>query len=158
MYDGRWVLCVAPFAGAIGCGYGASDLAKAKPTPLEAVAAHNRVAEGATVVAATDAQSDAASETLPEEAYQPPFPERSDPFQAPKQTSRTARRTKGEASESVELLGFADLGEPSAVLAIGGEVKLVAQGQTVSGVEVLKIAPPRAVLKRGRTRWTSSIE
>ena len=55
-------------------------------------------------------------------------------------------------------MGFADLDEPRAVLTINGEVKALRSGEEALGVQVISIEPPRAVLQRGRSRWTVSIE
>ena len=90
-------------------------------------------------------------------AWRPPFPNRADLFQPPRYTGRVVR-TDDEGSESVVLMGFADLGTPMAVLAIDGVVTPLAEQGEDSGVEVISIAPPRCVLQRGRTRWTASIE
>src|SRR5690349_2471710 len=50
--------------------------------------------------------------------FKPPFPERTDLFEAPKRAS-TVRRDD-EHGQTVELKGFVNAGEPSAVLSIDG--------------------------------------
>lgn len=56
------------------------------------------------------------------------------------------------------MLGFAKLDQPRVVLAIDDVVTPLAGGEESSGVKVISIAPPRAVLQRGRSRWTATIE
>lgn len=89
----------------------------------------------------------------------PPFPERTNLFQPPRFARRITQDDDDEGSaDAVVLMGFADLGTPRVVLEIDGVVKPLAGGDEHGGVRVISIAPPRAVLQRGRTRWTASIE
>ncbi|MEQ8846340.1 hypothetical protein [Botrimarina sp.] len=163
----RWTLaaCCTPAAVAVlGCG-GAASPANSGPTPIDAAAAKARAATAAVaqVVEAGPAErgrGGQAANSQPNRTpdYAPPFPERVNPFEPPKQSARTAQLAQGGASDSVVLLGFAEVDEPRVLLAINGAVKPLSSGEEAAGIRVLSIAPPRAVLQRGRTRWTASIE
>ena len=128
--------------------------ASANPTP-------------ALVVAQTSAKQNSAAPRQPDLAnpkvtsakvveFKPPFPERADLFEAPKRAS-TVRRDD-EHGQTVELKGFVNAGEPSAVLSIDGVLSSVPEGGEKYGVQVIAIQPPKAVLQRGRSRWTATLE
>lgn len=142
-----------------GCGESdpAPAASPAKPNPLQAAAAKAKAATEATQKAS---EPDAGEETVvaAAPAYEPPFPDRVDLFAPPKQGARNARQTTEDTADSVVLMGFANLGEPRALLAINGVVKPLSDGEEAFGVQVISITPPRAVLQRGRSRWTASIE
>jgi len=89
--------------------------------------------------------------------FKPPFPERADLFEAPKRAQSTVRRDD-EHGQTVELKGFVNVGEPSAVLSIDGVLSSVPEGSEKYGVQVISIQPPKAVLQRGRSRWTATLE
>lgn len=91
-------------------------------------------------------------------AWTAPFPDRNDLFEPPRYSGRTRNIDSDDSSDSVVLLGFADVGAPRVVLAIDGVVTPLAGGGEHAGVKVIAIAPPKAVLQRGRTRWTASIQ
>lgn len=88
--------------------------------------------------------------------FQPPYPNRVNPFAPPTRSTRQAQRS-GNSESSVVLLGFAKLDEPKAILNIDGVVSPLANGDQHAGVQVISIEPPNAVLQRGRDRWTASI-
>jgi hypothetical protein len=89
--------------------------------------------------------------------FKPPFPERADLFEAPKRAQSTVRRDD-EHGQTVELKGFVNVGEPSAVLSIDGVLSSIPEGSEKYGVQVISIQPPKAVLQRGRSRWTATLE
>src|SRR5690606_13392165 len=99
------------------------------PTPFDTAAAKAEEATKATQAAALDdTPAVPPTETEPAEsvdAYEAPFPDRTDMFEPRKQAARVARVASGESTESVVLMGFAKLDEPRVVLAINGEVKLL---------------------------------
>ena len=96
---------------------------------------------------------------LPEQvAFEPPFPDRMDLFQAPKRDGRRGAKSTGQSETSVELLGFVDVNGPRVALAIGGLVTTIAEGDQQYGIEVISIQPPAVVLQRGRQRWQASFE
>ncbi len=90
--------------------------------------------------------------------YTPPFPDRANLFEPLRQANRRARSKSDDNTESVVLMGFANLGTPKVVLAIDGIVAPLADGDELAGVKVISIAPPMAVLQRGRSRWTAMLE
>jgi hypothetical protein len=88
--------------------------------------------------------------------FKPPFPERTDLFEAPKRAQNTVRRDD-EQGQSVELKGFVNVDGPSAVLSIDGVLAPVPEGGEKYGVHVISVQPPKAVLHRGRSRWTATL-
>ncbi len=91
----------------------------------------------------------------PAATYSPPFEDRADLFAPPKRQQQSVR--DDGTGESIELKGFVDVGGLRAVLAIGGVTAPLPVGAEKFGVQVISIAPPNAVLQRGRTRWTASL-
>lgn len=157
----RPIFCVVVLAfGVGGCGEAGSDHTSESPRPtttLQRVAANAKAVTEATEQAANP-ETVAAVVATDESDYEPPFPGRADLFAPPKQGSRVAKQRTGDSSASVVLLGFAKLDTPRAVLAIDNRVHPMGEGEEWSGVRVISISPPQAVLQRGRSRWTASIQ
>lgn len=91
-------------------------------------------------------------------AFEPPFPDRSDLFQAPKRLGKSRTGDKGQQGSAVELLGFVNVGGQRVALSIDGLVTTIAEGGEEYGIEVISIQPPSVVLQRGRQRWQASFE
>lgn len=93
----------------------------------------------------------------PTAPYEPPFPNRTDLFVAPKRAGGAAA---GPASgdNAVLLMGFVRVDQAKAVLSINGEIAPMAAGESRYGVDVISIAPPNVVLQRGRQRWQTTLE
>jgi hypothetical protein len=89
--------------------------------------------------------------------FKPPFPEHTDLFEAPKRSQNTVR-SDDEHGQSVELKGFVNVDEPKVVLSIDGVISPIPEGGEKYGVQVISIQPPKAVLQRGRSRWTATLE
>ena len=146
----------------IGCADEVSRQAAAlPPTPFDTAAAKAEEATKAADVAAEETSpATPAGKMSPDPVanYEPPFPDRTDLFEPRKHAARVARLNTGDSAESVVLMGFAKLDEAHVVLAINGEVRPLRSGQEALGIQVISIEPPRAVLQRGRSRWTASIE
>ena len=150
-------------AVASGCADNANvdDAPVRLPTPFDTAAVKAEEVTKATEDAAQEKAPASATAKAPEEAvadYEYPFPDRTDLFEPRKHAARVARLSSGESTESVVLMGFADIDEPRVVLAINGEAKALRSGEEALGIQVISIDPPRAVLQRGRSRWTVSIE
>jgi hypothetical protein len=131
------------------------------PTPFDTAAAKAEEATKAADEAAKETPVAKPAEKTPPKpvaAYEAPFPDRTDLFEPRKHAARVARLTTGDSADSVVLMGFAKLDVPRVVLAINGEVKPLRTGEEALGIQVISIEPPRAVLQRGRSRWTASIE
>lgn len=95
----------------------------------------------------------------PKVTFEAPFPERVNLFQAPKrQNTGLAKIKKGNQETSVELLGFVNVDQQRAVLAVNGLVAPIAEGGEHYGIEVISIQPPTVVLQRGRQRWQTTLE
>jgi len=54
------------------------------------------------------------------------------------------------------LKGFVNVDEPRVVLSIDGVISPIPEGGEKYGVQVISIQPPKAVLQRGRSRWTAT--
>lgn len=89
--------------------------------------------------------------------FKPPFPERTDLFVPPKGSQSPVRRDD-EHGQTVELKGFINVDQPRVVLSIDGVIAAVPEGGEKYGVHVNSIQPPKAILQRGRNRWTATLE
>lgn len=152
---------------AVGCGEPAPTATDAPPAapPAEAPAAQPEAQSPGPPDAETPPASRAGAPEAPQapelaerDRYRPPFPERVELFVPPARTN-TALMESGEgSSSSVELQGFVTTDRSYAILAIDGVVVPMPEGVEKYGVEVISIAPPNAVLQRGRDRWTASLQ
>jgi hypothetical protein len=151
------LLCVAVI---VGC--------RSAEEPGAAPAAMNEKAAAAPIAAAAPAKAANAGPRTPDLAdpkakpvhtveFKPPFPERSELFEAPKRAQDTIRRDDGQG-QTVELKGFVNVGQPEVVLSIDGVLSPIPEGGEKYGVHVISIQPPKAVLQRGRSRWTATLE
>lgn len=91
-------------------------------------------------------------------AYEPPFPDREDPFQAPLRNSNVNSGQVGNFTDEIQLLGFANVRGQKAILSINGMVVPIGEGGLESGIEVISIQPPAVVLQRNNQRWQTSLE
>lgn len=91
-------------------------------------------------------------------AFEPPFPDRINPFQAPKRQGRASVKAKGQNESAIELLGFVNVNGPQVALSIDGLVETASEGQKLQGIEVISIKPPAVLLQRGRQRWQATLE
>lgn len=139
-----------------------------EPAPQEVAieVAEEQPSNEAAVSQVPEAEAEQADKVLPEEsaeepaplAYNPPFPERVDLFQAPKRQGRGLANMGGQTQIAVELLGFVNVEGQRVALSIDGMVSTAAEGDTLSGIEVISIQPPKVVLQRGRQRWQASFD
>lgn len=91
-------------------------------------------------------------------AFEPPFPERTMLFQAPKRQKLGRTKSNGQSETSVELLGFVNVDGQRVALSIDGLVTTIAEGGEAYGIEVISIQPPSVFLRRGKQRWQASFE
>lgn len=91
-------------------------------------------------------------------AFEPPFPERTNLFQAPKRQKIGRTKSNGQLETSVELLGFVNVDGQRVALSIDGLVTTIAEGGEAFGIEVISIQPPSVFLRRGKQRWQASFE
>jgi len=91
-------------------------------------------------------------------AFESPFPERTNLFQAPKRQGRGRSQAGGQSETSVELLGFVNVDGQRVALSIDGLVTTIAEGDEAFGIEVISIQPPSVFLRRGKQRWQASFE
>ncbi len=145
----------------IGCGSTEDAPLVSEPKPISADDASQDLTNESNEAKDGDA-SDKSAEARPNKRFlladfEPPYPNRINPFATPSRTMRQTQRNDSSES-SVVLIGFAKLDEQKAILDIDGVVSPLANGDIYAGVEVIAIEPPNAVLQRGRDRWTASIE
>jgi len=91
-------------------------------------------------------------------AFELPFPERTNLFQAPKRQKIGRTKSDGQSETSVELLGFVNVDGQRVALSIDGLVTTIAEGGEAFGIEVISIQPPSVFLRRGKQRWQASFE
>ena len=89
--------------------------------------------------------------------FHPPFPGRTELFSPPRGGQTTVRRDE-EHGDTIELKGFLNVDGPQVVLSIDGVLSPIPEGGEKYGVQVISINPPQAVLQRGRSRWTATLE
>ena len=70
--------------------------------------------------------------------FKPPFPERSDLFEAPKRAQNAVRR-EDDQGQAVELKGFVNVGQPQVVLSIDGVLSQIPEGGEKYGVHVISM-------------------
>jgi hypothetical protein len=151
------LLCLA---GVVGCH--TAEEPAAMPVVVSEKPALTPVAAAVPVKAAnagarTPDLADPKAKPIHTVEFKPPFPERSDLFEAPKRAQDAVRRDD-EHGQTVELKGFVNVGQPEVVLSIDGVLSPVPEGGEKYGVHVISIQPPKAVLQRGRSRWTATLE
>ncbi len=91
-------------------------------------------------------------------AFEPPFPDRMNIFQAPKRQGRGSAKTNTQSETAVELLGFVNVNGQRVALSIDGMVTTIAEGGQAYGIEVISIQPPSVFLRSGKQRWQASFE
>ncbi len=106
----------------------------------------------------SDEVSQASEEKVESIAYEPPFPDRENPFLAPQRNVQSAQGEGSNSRDEIQLLGFANVGRQKAILSINGMVVPIGEGDLESGIEVISIHPPAVVLQRNRQRWQTSLE
>ncbi|HBE66483.1 MAG TPA: hypothetical protein DDX19_27775 [Rhodopirellula baltica] len=87
--------------------------------------------------------------------FEPPFPDRRDPFHIDQAAPSTVTRPT-KASEYL-VLGFADVGKTRAIIRFGDETQFVSKGDTIGDAEVLDVIPPRVRLRNGSFIWEASM-
>jgi hypothetical protein len=149
-----WLLCLGIVAGCQSAEEPASTATAAVEAPAPAAPAP------ATAKKATKPTPDLANPKIASAAvaeFKPPFPERTELFEPPKRAQTTVQRD-AENGGSVELKGFMNVDQPKVVLSIDGVISPIPEGGERYGVHVISIQPPKAVLQRGRNRWTATLE
>lgn len=91
-------------------------------------------------------------------AYEPPFPDRENPFLTPRRGPNAIQGGVGSSFDKVQLLGFANVRGQKAILSINGMVVPIGEGGLEDGIEVISIQPPAVVLQRNKQRWQASLE
>jgi hypothetical protein len=142
---------------AILFGYRPTALAATNETPVPSPATAAAPAKAATTTPRGPDLADLKSTRPPVAEFKPPFPERTDLFEAPKRDQSTVRRDD-EHGQSVELKGFVNVDGPCVILVIDGVMSSVPEGGEKNGVKVISVQPPTAVLQRGRNRWPVTLE
>ena len=91
-------------------------------------------------------------------SFQPPYPQRENPFERPDFNKMTPAKRASEASgRKIALRGFIDVGGLKAVLEVDGQSAILSAGQSRGDLHVVEISPPNVVLQRGRIRWSETL-
>jgi hypothetical protein len=154
------VLLLLSLAVVIGCHSAevpSATRTAAIESPAQAPASAAAPAKSANTAARTPDLANPKVNAAQVTEFKPPFPERTDLFQAPTRSQNTVR-SEDEHGQSVELKGFVNVDEPQVVLAIDGVLASIPEGGEKYGVQVISIQPPKAVLQRGRSRWPVTLE
>ncbi len=149
-----WLLCLGIVFGCQSTDKPAHVAAAASKTATATAAATARPSSTKSPTP-TLANPKATSAHAPE--FKPPFPDRTELFEPPKRAQNVVRRDD-EHGQSVELKGFINVDKPRVVLSIDGVISPIPEGGEKYGVQVISIQPPKAVLQRGRNRWTATLE
>jgi hypothetical protein len=149
---GIWL---ALLGNTLGCQ--SSDTAESLPEAVDGTSAMTPDNDSSQPAPEQPAAENHEPATLAAAQFAPPFPERLELFEPPKRAQGTVRREE-EGGETVELKGFVNVDKPRVVLLIDGVIAPIPEGGEKYGVQVISIQPPNAVLQRGRSRWTATLE
>jgi hypothetical protein len=149
-----WLLCLGVV---VGCQ------SAEKPAPVAAKSSKTTATNASSSTKTASAKSKTPTLANPKASsahaaqFKPPFPDRTELFEPPKRAQNLVRRDD-EHGQSVELKGFINVDKPRVVLSIDGVISPIPEGGEKYGVHVISIQPPKAVLQRGRNRWTATLE
>ena len=102
--------------------------------------------------------SPATAEKTPEIAFEPPYPDRIDPFSFPAGFGAGGpAEVTSPSMMQVQVLGFADVEEPRVFLRSRETTRSLRVGDTVDGIEVLAIKAPAVDLRMGSLVWTATM-
>lgn len=149
--------CLFALFLSLGCNGSEEAPAAVTPTPKAATATEKTPQGSGSKGSEKKSDKEQAKAKQVSNSYTPPYPNRNNPFQPPMNMPLANIGNSRDQNSSVLLVGFANVGEPKVVLAIDGVVSPLSNGEEIAGVQVISIAPPNAVLQRGRNRWTASL-
>jgi hypothetical protein len=94
---------------------------------------------------------------IPEEAaeFEPPFADRNEIFLPPSETIVEDNPRRG-GFRPLSLRGFVDVDGLQALIEMDGEINEVHEGDILSGIQVVRIAPPSVTLRRGQQEWNET--
>ncbi|MCC9641099.1 hypothetical protein LOC71_02355 [Rhodopirellula sp. JC740] len=96
------------------------------------------------------------SSQLAAQKFDPPFPERKNPFYLDDDVPSTTSAQPTKAS-SYQVLGFAGLEDSRAIMRFGDQTQFVSKGDKIGDAEVVDIIPPRVRLKQRDFIWEASM-
>ena len=98
----------------------------------------------------TGKETDAVELVEESATFDPPFPNRTDPFAQPTahRVAEVVRERREQTGADVQLKGFVHVDQPKAMLRIDGQLWIASAGDSRDGFEVLTVAPPLVKLKR----------
>ena len=140
-------LCFAAMAAFVaGCGI--------EPETLDSL--RGMVQAASVAAAATPPLEAPAAEPI---RFDPPHPDRINPFTFPEGQSLAADLPSPAvvSSVQVDVLGFAQVDEPRVFLRSGDVTKSLAVGDMIDGTRVIGIHPPAVDLQRGGLRWRATL-
>ena len=106
-----------------------------------------------------DSPTDQSATEPVEEMFQLPFPERTDLFEEPdvEFVSQPDLQGEGDTAE-LRLKGFVVFnGQQQALVMWNGKIQVVSEGDQLGDIEIIKVAPPEILFKRGRERLRQSL-
>lgn len=99
-------------------------------------------------------------DTTPVKAvFHPSYPDRKDPFSFPYESTLESPGpdTSIKSAAQVDVVGFADLGQPRVFLRARDKTHSLTVGEKAYGVEVVEIRPPAVRLRMGSLTWTATM-
>tara|TARA_R110002049_G_scaffold46487_1_gene135086 strand:+ start:5907 stop:6383 length:477 start_codon:yes stop_codon:yes gene_type:complete len=123
----------------------------------QTIESFRRISNQTAKPAATD--SEPSRVTAPDQAFDANFPDRIDPFTFPSdvESDKPSGDHSIKSAAQVDLIGFADVGEPRVFLRARGKTHSLTVGDTVYGVEVTEIRPPAVRMRMGSLAWTATM-
>lgn len=104
-----------------------------------------------------DSQPDASAA---DEAFQTLNPDRDNPFEYVGDGGSDDPSPSGTiaaSAQQISVLGFVELDSPRVFVRIGEQTKVLKLGDTVGGLNVLEIDPPRVKFKMDNLVWTATM-
>lgn len=133
--------------GSVGCGQ--SDLS-ATWQPSDRVRPVSATEGG--LFGSAQQESDDSQPRRESGGFQPPYPDRDDPFAFADQP--VVEVLLDTAATQVKILGFMNVGAKQAMLSINGKTQIVKVGDVVAGIEILQIDSPNVRLRNLYRTWT----
>ena len=125
--------------------------------PPETLDAIRQATASSDYLPAPSANRIALTQASPE--FDPTHPDRVDPFAFPDSSTLENPGTDNsvQSAAQVDVMGFANLGQPRVFLRARETTHSLAVGDKVHGVEVVEINPPAVRLRMGSLTWTTSM-
>lgn len=84
--------------------------------------------------------------------FRPPYPHRVDPFEFVKEP--VVEKLLDTSGSKIRVIGFIDVDSKQVILSIDGQTRIVKEGETIGGVQVMAIESPNVRLRNLYQTWT----